>query len=69
MFFQSRAFMAKKWPDFVWIFLISKNSQKCSKKPARITKSGFKKAKLATLDQGTTKQTPVNTTRSQRQDH
>jgi len=30
------------------VFLIPKNSQRCSKN-ARISKSGFKKAKLATL--------------------
>jgi len=48
MFFQSQAFPTEKKPDFVWLFLISKKSQRCSKK-ARISKSAFKKAKLATL--------------------
>jgi len=39
---------SQKKPDFVWLFLICKKSQRCSKK-SRISKSGFKKAKLATL--------------------
>jgi len=48
MFFQSQAFPTEKKSDFVWLFLISKKSQRCSKN-ARIFKSGFEKAKLATL--------------------
>jgi len=46
-FFQVQAFPTEKKPDFVRLFLISKKSQRCSKK-ARISKSGFKKTKLAT---------------------
>jgi len=44
-------FCLKKKPDFVRFcltFLISEKSQRCSKN-ARISKSGFKKDKLATL--------------------
>jgi len=51
MFFQNQAFQTEKKPEkarFVWLFLISKKSQRSSK-TARISKSGFKKAKLATL--------------------
>jgi len=51
MLFQIQAFPTEKKPDFVWLFLISKKSQRCSKK-ARISKSGFKNAKLATLVTG-----------------
>ena len=40
---------SQKKSDFVWLFFISKKSQRCSKK-ARISKYGFKKAKLATLN-------------------
>jgi len=38
----------QKKPDFVWLFLFLKKSQKYSQ-IARISKSGFKKAKLATV--------------------
>jgi len=48
MFFQRQAFPTEKKPDFVWHFLISKKSQRCSTK-ARTSKSDFKKANLATL--------------------
>jgi len=51
MFSQSQAFPTEKNPEkarFCLAFFISKKSQRCSKK-ARISKSGFKKAKLATL--------------------
>jgi len=51
MFFQSQAFPTENKPEkarFCLAFLISKKSQRCSKK-ARISKSGFKKARLATL--------------------
>jgi len=50
MFCQSKTFCfpTEKKPDFVRLFLISKKSQSCLKK-ARISKSGFKKAKLSTL--------------------
>jgi len=48
MFFQSQAFPTEKKSDFVWLFLISIKSQRRSKN-ARISKSGFKKAKLAPL--------------------
>jgi len=41
--------ISKKNTDFSGFF-ISKKSQKCSKK-SRISKSGFKKAKLVTLPQ------------------
>jgi len=44
MFFQSQAFLTEKKPDVVWLFLISKK--------ARISESGFKKAKLAILVAG-----------------
>jgi len=47
MFCQSQACPTENKPDFSDIF-ISKKSQRCSKK-AIISKSGFKKAKLATL--------------------
>jgi len=50
MFFQIQAFPTEKSQeatDFGWLFYFQK-SQRCSKK-ARIPKSGFKKAKLATL--------------------
>jgi len=32
MFFQIQVFPTEKKPDFVWLFLISKKSQRCSKK-------------------------------------
>jgi len=47
-FFQSQTFPTKKKPGFIWLFLISKKIQRCSKQ-VRISKSDFKTAKLATL--------------------
>jgi len=50
-FSRAKSFQLKKGqkkPDFVCFFFIFKKSQKFSKR-ARILKSGFKKAKLATL--------------------
>jgi len=50
MFCQSQAFMtekSQKRPYFVWLFFIPKKS--VTLKKAGISKSGFKKGKLATL--------------------
>jgi len=51
VFCQSQAFLIENKPDFVWLFFISEKSQGVEKK-VRISKSGFKKAILATLEQG-----------------
>jgi len=50
IFFEIQAFPTEK-NRFLSVFFISKKSQRCSKK-ARISKPGFKKAKLTTLDLG-----------------
>jgi len=48
MFCQIQAFQIEKKNDFVWLFWFPKKSRRRSKN-ARISKSGLKKAKLATL--------------------
>jgi len=48
MFFQSQAFPTEKKQDLVWLFFDFQKKRKVLKK-ARISKSGFKKVKLATL--------------------